>query len=713
MTITAREPDAISYRGLHGLMQAIQTSTHFLSALILSACVLAIPVGVHAQVNPEIANCAELKDEATITQADLCSAHIGCRFVLNVQKTCARAKGYLERLQTAIGEGTRTFFGSYRKEVTPDAVFTAVLNGEDRENERKLGGLAEHQRLSQEIGARVREVGNGDTLSGKGSAGTSWAYYGQVKDGQADGHGTFIFSDGEIQRGRFSGNQMHGPGDVLYAPFNSRYVGELANNQRAGQGLYIFSNGATKAGTWGKNKSFQGAYLRADGSRFEGTMNDNVRVQGREYRTDGTQAEEGRYESGKLSVGTQYDMAGVRTEVNLPALARKEQTERIALELARSAAEIEAEKQRKREEAARAEQQFRSSLQTMNPGQLFARADELNTQGDKTRAREVQRALTSRFPNHPLAATAARQIAGESSTSSETSSNAASAAGTRATVATRGEPSVEMLISRCSETLKTTIDVEYREEIVRDRYFRRNHTGSRERTQRSTTQAATEYATGALAIPPNSLAAYHAGALQEAEIRIKPMQNGLHDTHREQALLRACLIKARIDSGAVTAGPADSGRLSGAQCQAMKQSVMTTKVPPNASVTASTETVMFMTKTVLDMIAGGCPTDSSTPAQIEAERQERQRQYTAAESACNAVQSGGRRCVPRVHTAAEASRPTVSSAAQNTQQQGAISYDPVTGRCLGEGCCSLPGITGQPQCSSSSRSSGGGIRTAR
>jgi len=99
-------------------------------------------------------------------------------------------------------------------------------------------------------------------------------------------------------------------------------------------------------------------------------------------------------------------------------------------EARRKAAQAElvaqAEAQRKREEAARAEQQLRTSLQTLNPGQLFARADELNAQGDSARAREVQRALIGRFPNHPLAATTARQMVGESSANSTPPDNGGS-----------------------------------------------------------------------------------------------------------------------------------------------------------------------------------------------------------------------------------------------------------------------------------------------
>ena len=317
-----------------------------------------------------------------------------------------------------------------------------------------------------------------------------------------------------------------------------------------------------------------------------GTWRNGV-FEGKKYRPDGALAEEGRFEKdGKLSVGVSYDAAGARTDVNLPA-------ERAAA--ARTAAQEE--QQRAREQAAQAEQQFRTSLQAMNPGQLFARADELNAQGDKARAREVQRTLVSRFPDHPLAATAAQQMAGGAGTGSSAGASAASTAPAR---------------------------------------------------------------------------------------------------------------------------PA-GGRLSSQACEAMKQTVIATKVPPNASITASQETVMFMTKTVLDMIDGNCPTEPGvTPAQIEAERKLRQQQYAAAESACNAVQAGGRRCTPQVHTAARAAStpPANASTVGSTPRTPTISYDPVTGRCIGdrEACACQPGLGNSKEygeCPRSGGSSGGGIRTAR
>lgn len=84
----------------------------------------------------------------------------------------------------------------------------------------------------------------------------------------------------------------------------------------------------------------------------------------------------------------------------------------LAPTLERMKREADGQRAAAQAEAARIEQQFRTSLQTMNPGQLFAKADELNAKGDRARAREALRALVSRFPDHPLALTAARQMEG-------------------------------------------------------------------------------------------------------------------------------------------------------------------------------------------------------------------------------------------------------------------------------------------------------------
>ena len=497
--------------------------SRLLIVLSLSLFAIGAPTAAHSQVNPEIANCSELKDEATITQADLCSAHIGCRFVLGVQKTCARAKSYLERLRTAIGEGTPTLFGllGNRKEVTPDAIFTAALGADNMAQQRNLAGSTKFQQQAQDVSARVREVGNSSALTGRAPSGTDWVYYGQASGGKASGTGSFIYSTGEIQRGQFKNDSLDGPSEVLFAN-GTRFVGAINEDSGRREGLQVDEAGFVRDGARYSDGTFIGVMTRPDGSKFRGTIDKTVLKEGRDYRPDGSLNEEGRYEGGKLSVGTRYDAAGVATAVNLPA--EREAAKRAAA--AEQQQRKQDEEQRKREAAAQAEQQFRASLQTMNPGQLFAKADELNAQGDRNRSREVLRTLVSRFPDHALAATAARQLSGE---------------------------------------------------------------------------------TGA-----------------------SPAPSGTPTTN--------------------TAAPRSAGgALSAKACSDMKQAVIATKVPSNASVTTSMEIVMFMTKTTLDMIAGNCPTEGATPAQIEAERQERTRQYKAAEDACNAVQSGGRKCVAQRH----------------------------------------------------------------
>lgn len=73
-------------------------------------------------------------------------------------------------------------------------------------------------------------------------------------------------------------------------------------------------------------------------------------------------------------------------------------------------AKEKAEKQAAEARAALTITQLRASISKLNAGQLFAKADELSSQGEQAQAREVLRALVSRFPDHPLAATAAQQM---------------------------------------------------------------------------------------------------------------------------------------------------------------------------------------------------------------------------------------------------------------------------------------------------------------
>ncbi len=126
----------------------------------------------------------------------------------------------------------------------------------------------------------------------------------------------------------------------------------------------------------------------------------------------------------------------------------------------------------------------------------------------------------------------------------------------------------------------------------------------------------------------------------------------------EYQLLMACAKDYKLSALKATGNPdnatpeivggGESGlTFASGDCETRKQIVIDTKIPDNASVTSSTETVMFMTKTAIDMIDGGCP--GGTPQQRIAERKQYLDAYSAAEDACNAVQSGNRKCAPQKH----------------------------------------------------------------
>lgn len=82
----------------------------------------------------------------------------------------------------------------------------------------------------------------------------------------------------------------------------------------------------------------------------------------------------------------------------------KAERDRIAAEQAAAAARAE--------RAAEEDAAFEASLTRLGAGELFAKADELRTAGDADKARRALRALISRFPESPLAATAAQMLAG-------------------------------------------------------------------------------------------------------------------------------------------------------------------------------------------------------------------------------------------------------------------------------------------------------------
>lgn len=96
----------------------------------------------------------------------------------------------------------------------------------------------------------------------------------------------------------------------------------------------------------------------------------------------------------------------------LQAAERELARERASIERRAAERRAEAERQRADEQArqAQAETEFRTTLQRGSAPNLYALADRLLEAGDTTRAREALRVLMERFPDSPLATTAANRL---------------------------------------------------------------------------------------------------------------------------------------------------------------------------------------------------------------------------------------------------------------------------------------------------------------
>lgn len=315
-------------------------------AIALSAA-LAVPVRAADDVNPEIANCEELKDEATVEQANTCKLHVFCGMIFKIQKACTKAKTFLNKLKNL----------SFRKErLDSSDVFDAAAPSTE--------GDTSFNRISAAIKSKYDNQPMKEILTGQDSAGgkdVKWVYEGPVKDGKRDGTGVLVNERGEVFRGDFAQGRQSGTGDqffengtgqrwvgqmtdqllngpgvmrfsdggryegefrsstwegrgsyvtpegdrlegdwkagrlngrgVVTAQNGNRYEGDFVTGKRHGQGTLTFPNGDKFVGTWVDGRQHgPGTYRWANGDRFEGEYRDGKRYSGTTFRADGTRA---------------------------------------------------------------------------------------------------------------------------------------------------------------------------------------------------------------------------------------------------------------------------------------------------------------------------------------------------------------------------------------------------------------------------------------
>jgi hypothetical protein len=426
-------------------------------AFVVGATLLLSPQ-IFAQANPEVSNCEEIKDEATQTQKGFCEAHIGCRLVYGIQAGCTNAKSFLNRLGDAIKRpppaddmnepkqtsvfdnltsGVKKFFGGKKDDnpIEPRHVFEAATPVVASERESKD---TEWQQAAQRIRSQTAKAERNE-VKGQDSDGRAWVYIGDTRFGQPQGWGTKFYNDGTVQQGQFEQGQIKGAGDSLDKD-GRRRTGNFESGQIEGKGFDINAAGESYKGDMvAGRRQGQGTLIQADGSRTEASWNaDQINGAGIKYRPDGTIAERGLYRAGSMATGQRFDSAGQAIAANTSNIYDQAQNTAQAQQVKeRQIAEAKREQEERDKAAQKAiedrrlaqEQAYRNSLNTMNAGQLFAKADELSSSGDNAKAQEVRRALVSRFPNHPLATQVAAQMSGESgnrpsqATASTSSSN--------------------------------------------------------------------------------------------------------------------------------------------------------------------------------------------------------------------------------------------------------------------------------------------------
>jgi hypothetical protein len=75
------------------------------------------------------------------------------------------------------------------------------------------------------------------------------AYEGEIKDGKANGQGTWTHPNGIKYVGEWKDDKKNGQGTLTYSE-GGNYVGEFKDDMWNGQGTLTRANGRTKSGLW-------------------------------------------------------------------------------------------------------------------------------------------------------------------------------------------------------------------------------------------------------------------------------------------------------------------------------------------------------------------------------------------------------------------------------------------------------------------------------
>src|SRR5689334_2247343 len=163
------------------------------TTFVLAACFSAFALGAHAQVDP--ASCGEIRDPDTEFQMNLCTAHIGCSWVFKIQKACAQAKGFLDKLRDTL---------SGRREITNNDVFEAAAP-----EARPVPTLTNYiDKAREAVRATFNDSTNRQKQEAKNNNGNRLYYEGGLNGTKWEGAGVWINDQGAMGRGKMKDDKM-------------------------------------------------------------------------------------------------------------------------------------------------------------------------------------------------------------------------------------------------------------------------------------------------------------------------------------------------------------------------------------------------------------------------------------------------------------------------------------------------------------------------
>jgi hypothetical protein len=305
------------------MTHTIQKLRNHAAAVILTVLFGALGAPLHAlgdDINPQIANCEEITDPATQTQVDFCTAHVGCKLVMGIQKACTKVKTFLNNLKNLT-------FG--KSKIDSNDVFDAAAPSAE--------GDVSFNNISRTIKSSYDKQPKKEIVSGKFESGVNWVYEGPMKDGVRNGTGVLITDSGTTFRGDFvegrqaglgemfndksrkagvmTGAKMNGTGVERYAD-GRRYEGEYKADKQDGKGVMTWKDGGRYEGNLSDgNRSGQGTYKWANGDQYTGNwVADKQQGRGTQKLINGIHFE-GEFLDGKPYSGTQINANGSRNNI--------------------------------------------------------------------------------------------------------------------------------------------------------------------------------------------------------------------------------------------------------------------------------------------------------------------------------------------------------------------------------------------------------------